>query len=270
MPKITAVFFDLDGVIVDTEKDGHRIAFNMAFNDFGFTDHWSEGYYHELLQVGGGKERMKHHWATHGFSKPLPVEQVDALIRQIHDRKTQIFISLIKQGRLPLRPGIHRFMHEAVDAGLKTAVCTTASPEAAMAVLETNLPDISFDLILAGDVVSRKKPDPEIYNQALSRLELKPEQAFAVEDSHNGVLAAKAAGLRVLVTTNPYTEQEDVSAGDMIVTCLGESPEDGCRLRKGQVPFDGVLHLKDVVSYFEQEGDPQHPAQQVKRLSGAE
>ncbi len=270
MTNITAVFFDLDGVIVDTEKDVHRVAFNMAFNDFGFTDHWSEGYYHELLQVGGGKERMRHHWATTGFSRPVPAEQVDALIRQIHDRKTQIFISLIKQGRLPLRPGIQRFMHEALDAGLKTAVCTTASPEAAMAVIETNLPDIPFDLVLAGDIVSRKKPDPEIYILALSRLDLQPEQAFAVEDSRNGVEAAKAAGLRVLVTTNPYTEQEDVSAGDIIVTCLGDSPSDKCALRKAQVPFDGLLRLKDVVSYLEQERDPQPPAPQVKRLSGAE
>ncbi len=260
MGKIKAVFFDMDGVIIDTEKDGHRVAFNMAFNDFGFTDQWGVDYYHDLLQIGGGKERMKHHWQTRGFSRRVAPEEIDALIKQIHDRKTQIFIELIKQGGLPLRPGVHRFMHEAVDAGLKTAVCTTASPEAAMAVMEANLADIPFDLILAGDIVSRKKPDPEIYNLALSRLELQPEEAFVIEDSHNGVEAAKAAGLRILVTTNEYTEKEDVSAGDLVITCLGDSPADECKLRKGHVMFEGTLRLKDVVSYFEKESNPQHAA----------
>lgn len=259
MGKIRAVFFDMDGVIIDTEKDGHRVAFNMAFNDFGFTDHWGVNYYHELLQIGGGKERMKHHWRTRGFSRPVPAEQVDTLIKQLHDRKTQFFISLIKQGKLPLRPGIHRFMHEALDAGLKTAVCTTSSPESAMAVIETNLSDIPFDLVLAGDVVSHKKPDPEIYNLALARLELRPDEAFAIEDSHNGVEAARAAGLRVLVTTNEYTEKEDVSAGNLVVTCLGEAPGEDCKLRKGQVEFDGVLRLRDVVRYFESESSPEPP-----------
>ena len=250
MAEIKAVLWDMDGVIMDTEKDGHRVSFNMAFSDFGFTDHWSVPYYHELLQVGGGKERMKRHWETQGFSRPVPADQVDALIKQLHERKTRIFIDLIKQGRLPLRPGVHRFMHEAIDAGLKMALCTTSSPESAMAVVETHLADIAFDIVLAGDIVSRKKPDPEIYNAALSRLQLQPDEAFAVEDSRNGVQSARGAGLRVLVTTNEYTEQEDVSAGDIIVTCLGDTPGDGCQLRKGDLPFDGVLHLEQVLACF--------------------
>ena len=250
MPPIKAVLWDMDGVLIDTEKDGHRVAFNMAFNDFGFTDQWGVDYYHELLQTGGGKERMKHYWETRGFSRPVPAEEIDALIKRMHERKTQLFINLIKQGRLPLRPGVHRFMREALDAGLRSALCTTSSPESAMAVMETALPDIPFDIVLAGDVVARKKPDPEIYNTALSRLQLQPDEAFAIEDSHNGVKSAKAAGLRVLVTTNQYTEREDVSAGDIIVTCLGDSPADGCALRKGDLRFDGVLHLENVLQYF--------------------
>ncbi len=252
MAPIKAVLWDMDGVLIDTEKDGHRVAFNMAFNDFGFTDHWSVPYYHELLQVGGGKERMKRHWETQGFSRAVPAGQVDALIKQMHDHKTQLFIQLIRQGRLPLRPGVHRFMHEAIEAGLKLALCTTSSPNSAMAVIESSLPDIPFDLVLAGDIVTRKKPDPEVYNLALSRLGLTPEEAFAIEDSRNGVLAARGAGLRVLVTTNPYTAQEDLSAGDIIVTCLGDAPADGCQLKKGDFAFDGVLHLEQVLQYFTQ------------------
>ena len=250
MSPIKAVFFDIDGVIIDTERDGHRVSFNMTFKEFGFTDEWSVDYYHELLQVGGGKERMKHHWQARGFSKSIPADQVDQLIRNMHKRKTAIFVELIEAGKLPLRPGIHRFMHEALDSRLKTAVCTTSNEQAAKAITEKTLADIPFDLVLAGDVVSRKKPDPEIYDLALSSLGLKPEEAFVVEDSRNGVQAAKAAGLRVVVTTNYYTGQEDVSAGDVIVTCLGEPGGPRCELRKGDLPFDGVLHVEQVLKYF--------------------
>jgi len=250
MPQIKAVFFDQDGVIIDTERDGHRVSFNMTFKEFGFTDEWSIDHYHELLQVGGGKERMKHHWQTQGFSKPVPEAEIDELIKAMHKRKTALFVELIEAGKLPLRPGIHRFMTEAMKAGLKIGLCTTANEQAAKAITEKILSDIRFDLILAGDVVSKKKPDPEIYNLALARTGLKPDEAFVVEDSRNGVLAAKAAGLRAVVTTNYYTEKEDVSGGDIVVTCLGDPDGEKGRLTKGNLPFDGVLRIEQVINYF--------------------
>jgi HAD superfamily hydrolase (TIGR01509 family) len=245
-----AVFFDIDGVIIDTERDGHRVSFNMTFKEFGFTDDWNVDYYHELLQIAGGKERMKHHWQTKGFSKPVPDSEIDELIKAMHKRKTAIFVDLIESLELPLRPGIRRFMKEAMEAGLKIAVCTTSNEQAAKAVTEKALPDVRFDLVLAGDVVSKKKPDPEIYNLALTRMTLRPDEAFVVEDSRNGALAAKAAGLRVLVTTNYYTEKEDVSAGDIIVTCLGDPGGEKGQLRKGKLAFDGILHIDQVLDYF--------------------
>jgi HAD superfamily hydrolase (TIGR01509 family) len=252
MAKIKALFFDQDGVIIDTERDGHRVSFNMTFKEFGFTDEWSVDYYHELLQIAGGKERMKHLLQTRGFSKAIPPEQVDDLIKEMHKRKTAIFVELIESGKLPLRPGIHRFMKEAMDQGLKIGVCTTSNEQAAKAVTERVLSDIKFDIVLAGDVVSKKKPDPEIYNLALSRTGLKPDEIIIIEDSRNGVLAGKAAGAKVLVTTNSYTEKEDVSAGDIIVTCLGDPDGEKGILTKGDpsLNFDGVLHVSQVVDYF--------------------
>lgn len=250
MPTIQAVFFDIDGVIIDTERDGHRVSFNMTFKEFGFTDEWSVDYYHELLQVAGGKERMKHHWQSKGFSKPVSAEEIDELVKAMHRRKTDIFVNLIETLQLPLRPGVHRFMREAMHSGLKILVCTTSNEKAAKAVTEKALPDIRFEQVLAGDVVGRKKPDPEIYNLALSKTGLKPDQAFVVEDSRNGVLAAKGAGLKVLVTTNGYTEKEDLSAGDMIVTCLGDPDGEKARVRKGNLTTDGVVHVDQVVKIF--------------------
>jgi len=252
MGKIKAVFFDQDGVIIDTERDGHRVSFNMTFQEFGFSDEWSVDYYHELLQIAGGKERMKHHLETRGFSKPVPPGEAEELIKNMHKRKTALFVELIESGKLPLRPGIHRFMKEAMDAGLKIGVCTTSNEQAAKAITEKILADIHFDLVLAGDVVSKKKPDPEIYNLALTRTGLKAEEVIVVEDSKNGVLAAKAAGTHIVVTTNPYTEKEDVSGGDIIVTCLGDPGGEKGVLRKGGpgLEFDGVLRMKTLLDYF--------------------
>lgn len=252
MGKIKAVFFDQDGVIIDTERDGHRVSFNLTFKEFGFTDEWSVDYYHELLQIAGGKERMKHHLQTKGFSKPVPPDQVDDLIKEMHKRKTALFVELIESGKLPLRPGIHRFMKEAMNAGLKIGVCTTSNEQAARTITGKILSDIKFDIVLAGDVVSRKKPDPEIYNLALSQTGLMPEEVIVVEDSKNGVLAAKAANTHVIVTTNYYTENEDVGSGDIIVTCLGDPDGEKGKLTKGDksLNFDGVLHINQVVDYF--------------------
>ena len=251
MSKIKAVFFDQDGVIIDTERDGHRVSFNMTFKEFGFTDEWSVEYYHELLQIAGGKERMKHHAQTKGFSKPIKPEELDELVKAMHKRKTALFVELIETGKLPLRPGIHRFMKEAMAAGLKIAVCTTSNEQAAKAITGKILSDIKFELVLAGDVVEKKKPDPEIYNLALSKLGLKPDEVMVVEDSKNGVKASKAAGIQTIVTTNHYTEKEDVEAGDIIVTCLGDPDGEKAQMRKGGLAnFDGVVHVKDVAALF--------------------
>jgi HAD superfamily hydrolase (TIGR01509 family) len=251
MSKIKAVFFDQDGVIIDTERDGHRVSFNMTFKEFGFTDEWDVEYYHELLQVGGGKERMKHHWKTKGFSKPLTETEIDVLVKDMHKRKTALFVELIESNKLPLRPGIHRFMKEAMEAGLKVAVCTTSNEQAAKAITEKILSDIKFEIVLAGDVVKNKKPDPEIYNLALEKLGLKPDEVIVVEDSKNGVKAAKASGANVIVTTNHYTEKEDVEAGDVIVSCLGDPDGEKAKMRKGNVKgFDGVVHVKQLMDLF--------------------
>ncbi|OIP98127.1 hypothetical protein AUK40_01940 [Candidatus Wirthbacteria bacterium CG2_30_54_11] len=251
MAQIKAVLFDQDGVIIDTERDGHRVSFNMIFKEHGFTDEWSVEYYHELLQISGGKERMKHHAKTKGFSRPTPDHELDDLVKAMHKGKTALFVELIESGKLPLRPGIHRFMREAMAAGLKVGVCTTSNEQAAKAITGKILHDIKFDLVLAGDVVEHKKPDPEIYNLALSKLGLKPDEVMVVEDSKNGLKAAKAAGIKTIVTTNGYTENEDVEAGDIIVSCLGDAGGERAKMRKGDIPdFNGVVHVKDVMNLF--------------------
>lgn len=252
MTRIKAILFDQDGVLIDTERDGHRVAFNQAFQEFGYPVEWGIDEYHELLQVPGGKERMKHYLHTKGFGVQVRPEEEEEFILKLHKRKTTIFIELLESGKLPLRPGIHRCLREAMDEGLKIGVCTTASERTTRAIADQLLPDIHFDLILAGDVVARKKPDPEIYQLALQRLGLQPAECLVVEDSHNGLRAAKGAGLRVVVTTNPYTENEDLQEADIIVTCLGDPDSEKGKLIKGgqRLAFDGVLRIRQLIEYF--------------------
>jgi HAD superfamily hydrolase (TIGR01509 family) len=252
MTEIKALIFDQDGVIIDTERDGHRVAFNQTFTDFGYDFEWSVQEYHELLQVAGGKERMRHYLHTKGFGVEVPPETEDELIKDMHKKKTATFVELIESGKLPLRPGVKRLMQEAMDQGLILGICTTSNERAARAVAFNILKDIKFDFVLAGDVVSKKKPDPEIYNLALEKTGLRPEQCIVVEDSRNGVLAAKAAGMHVLATTNVYTEKEDLSDADLIVTCLGDPDGEKGELKQGGkgLDYDGVLHLEQLKAYF--------------------
>jgi HAD superfamily hydrolase (TIGR01509 family) len=252
MAQIKALIFDQDGVIIDTERDGHRVAFNQAFEEFGYGFEWDVEKYHELLQVAGGKERMKHYLHTEGFGAKVEPEDEDQLIKDMHKFKTAKFVELIESGQLPLRPGVKRLMQEAMDLGLILGVCTTSNERSARAVAYGILKDIKFDFVLAGDVVSRKKPDPEIYNLALERTGLKPEECIVVEDSRNGVLAAAAAGMNIIATTNIYTESEDLSDAAIIVTTLGEPDGVKGELKAGGegLAFDGVVYLGKLIDYF--------------------
>ena len=252
MAEIKAIIFDQDGVIIDTERDGHRVAFNKTFKEFGFEFEWDVDYYHELLQVAGGKERMRHHLHTRGFGREVKPEEEDELIKAMHKRKTEIFIELIKEGALPLRPGIKRIMKEAMNRGLKVGICTTSNEKAAHAVAYEILKDIKFDFVLAGDVVEKKKPDPDIYLLALKKGGLKAEECIVMEDSRNGLLAAKAAGMNVVVTTNHYTEKEDLREADIIVTCLGDPDGEKGKLKQGGegINYNGVLGIDQLIAYF--------------------
>ncbi len=220
-----ALIFDCDGVLVDTERDGHRVAFNKAFAEKGYPIEWDVEQYGELLNVAGGKERLRHYFNQ--TSWPADTTDKDALIKELHKLKTDLFMRIIESGELPLRPGVARLVDEAVAGGIRLAVCSTSNERAVNLVVERLLGverKSHFAAILAGDVVSKKKPDAEIYNLALQRLALQPDECVVIEDSRNGLLAAKAAGICCVVTTNGYTEGEDFTQADLVVPELGAPP----------------------------------------------
>jgi HAD superfamily hydrolase (TIGR01509 family) len=218
-----ALIFDCDGVIVDTERDGHRVAFNKAFALKGVDAAWGIDQYRELVHVAGGKERMRHFFNRTGWPEGYPDK--DLLIKELHKIKTEEFMDLIQSGALPLRPGVARLIDEAIEQDIKLAVCSTSNERAVNTIIDVLLGQErknAFSAILAGDVVSRKKPDPEIYLLCQLRLQVDPAQCVVVEDNRNGLMAAKAAGMICMVTTNPYTASEDFTGADLVVDQLGD------------------------------------------------
>jgi len=220
-----ALIFDCDGVLVDTERDGHRVAFNQAFAGAGLDISWDVPLYGELLKVAGGKERMRHYFESAGWPDGASADP-DAFLAEMHKSKTQIFSDLIASGALPLRAGVLRLVDEAIAADVRLGVCTTSNPKSIDAVLDLMGPERKsrFEFVLAGDIVSRKKPDPEIYDMARARLDLPASECIVVEDSRNGLLAAIGAGLPCFITTSTYTVDEDFSEAVGIAPELGDPP----------------------------------------------
>jgi HAD superfamily hydrolase (TIGR01509 family) len=217
---IIALIFDVDGTLAETEEL-HRQAFNAAFRACGLTWNWDRALYRELLKTTGGKERMRAFMARHAPGDMLPEADVPAL----HADKTRRYGALVASGVLRLRPGIAALIGDARAAGLQLAVATT-----------TNTPNVDalcracfgreagevFDVIAAGDMVARKKPASDVFDLALARLGIGPRAAVGFEDSHNGLLSARAAGIRCVVSPGPYTRGQNFAGADLVLDCFSQ------------------------------------------------
>lgn len=224
MIDLQALIFDVDGTLADTERDGHRVAFNKAFARQGLDWEWSVELYGKLLAVTGGKERIRHYLQNYNTAFKLP-EAADEFITGLHLAKNRIFADMLKNGELPLRPGVMRILREARAGGVRLAIATTTSPENIDALLRYAVaPDAAswFDVIGAGDIVPAKKPAPDIYVHVLREMRLPAEACLALEDSRNGLRSAKGAGLKTVITVNGYTEHEDFDNAALVVDTFGE------------------------------------------------
>ncbi|KAK4428152.1 CBBY-like protein [Sesamum alatum] len=245
LPK--ALLFDCDGVLVDTEKDGHRISFNETFAEKELGVTWDVDLYGELLKIGGGKERMTAYFNKVGWPDKAPKsdEERKAFVASLHKRKTELFMALIEKKLLPLRPGVAKLIDQALGNGLNVAVCSTSNEKAVSAVVSFLLgPERAAKIqIFAGDVVPRKKPDPAIYLLAAETLGVEPSSCVVVEDSAIGLAAAKAAGMTCIVTKSGYTGDEDFVNADAVFDCIGDPPEE-----RFDLAFCGSLLEKQYVS----------------------
>jgi len=232
---LQALLFDCDGTLADTERDGHRVAFNRAFKEAGLDWSWTEAIYAELLEVTGGKERIRF-YINRLNSKDAGSKLSEQQIRDLHKAKSREFKKIVDSGELPLRTGVARLIGEAKRSGLRLAVVTTTTKENVKALLNGQFEgavEEYFELIAAGDVVQSKKPAPDIYTWALQQMDLEPQHCLAIEDSRNGLLAANRAGIQAaVITTNEYTLGENFSEAALVVDHLG-NPEHPCRVQRG-------------------------------------
>jgi beta-phosphoglucomutase-like phosphatase (HAD superfamily) len=221
---IKAIIFDVDGTLADTE-DGHRKSFNKAFAESALDWNWDVTLYDKLLKVTGGKERIKYFVDSFlpGFTKPADYE---GFVKNLHALKTLHYTTMLREGHIPLRPGITQLMADARSHGIRLAIATTTTPENVTALLQQGLgPDGEswFEVIGCGDIVPHKKPAPDIYFWVMEKMRLSAADCIALEDSENGLRSALAAGIKTFVTINQYTRKQNFAGAAAVFDDLSDS-----------------------------------------------
>lgn len=207
-PALTALFWDVDGTLAETEFEGHRLAFNRSFAAAGLPWQWDHRTYARLLAVNGGHERISHFLQQMEGRPPEP-----GRVAELQRHKQTLYTDLVCQGGLALRPGVARLVQEAAAAGLRQAIVTTSGRSAVTSLLEGAPPGVAgaFDFWICGEDVERKKPDPQAYRLALERLETGDQGVLVLEDSPAGLAAASGAGLPCLVCLSVATREQPAS-----------------------------------------------------------
>lgn len=240
-----AILWDVDGTLAETELDGHRRAFNLAFAEEGLPWQWDAATYLPLLRISGGRERMRR------FLEQMEQPLSEARIERLQQRKQQHYDRLVRGGGLSLRSGVARLIAAAAAAGLRQAIVTTSGRASVQALAQTTGPELlhAFDFWICGEDVARKKPDPMGYALAIEQLGLDPGSILAIEDSRNGLQAATAAGLPCLVTLSDSSRWEGGDDGTQgfesalaVLDGLGE-PSRPVRVLRGPSCPEGLVTL---------------------------
>ena len=220
---LSAVLFDVDGTIAETEEF-HRKAFNESFKEFNLDWFWDEAIYKELINVGGGKERIEYH-INRAWPEMLDIKNLNKYIKSIHDTKNEIYGDIMKENKVYFRPGILRLIRDLKKNEIKVALVSSASEKNLISLFKDGLKTDHkklFDFIAHGDITKNKKPSPEIYEWTLEKLKLPSSGCVAIEDSPRGLDSALKANLKVVVTPSKLSSCESFSGANLVVSDLGD------------------------------------------------
>jgi len=216
---LRALLFDVDGTLAETERDGHRPAFNAAFAAQDLDWHWDEQHYGALLQITGGRERITHFVREHD-PQWLNRDDAEARVLAMHQDKNRRFAAHVAAGGIPLRPGLLPLIREARRRGLKLGIVTTTSRDNLEALLNASFDAdfrAAFAVRVTAEDVRRKKPDGECYRVALAQLGIAADNVLALEDSRNGLRSASALGIATVIVRSHYFADEDFSGAAAVV-----------------------------------------------------
>lgn len=231
---LKAILWDVDGTLAETERDGHLVAMNAAFEELDVPWHWSEQRYGELLRVAGGFERLLFDMESQPLA-PVTLEERSALARCIHTLKNRRYAEHVASGALPLRPGVRELFDECSASGVRMAIVTTSSQGNVAALLGAHLGPQwreRFAAVVCAEDAPVKKPDPQAYRLVLQRLQLPAAATVAIEDSPAGLQAASALQIPVVIVRSRYF------ADDPVPGALAVGPELGCT--QGWMPQPAV------------------------------
>lgn len=179
MKKVDAIIFDMDGVLIDSERISFK-CFKEAFKEYNYEI--DEKFYLMLIgrTVNSIKELMKKEYGA------------DFPFDEIYERKRNLAFETTKKNGVKIKPGVHELLDYLNDKKYKTAVATSTRKERALQLLEEAKIKEKVNYVIGGDQVEKSKPNPEIFLKAAKALNVEPEKCIVIEDSDSGIAAAHA------------------------------------------------------------------------------
>ena len=194
---ITAVVFDMDGILFDTERlcKDCWIALSKEYE----IPNMEEVY---ALCIGVNVQATRQ-IVYDNYGKDFPFEEYDR-------RASAMYNEYIAEHGVPVKEGVRETLEALAKAGAKIAVASSTRREKVLRLLASAGIDRYFTAVVGGDTVTHSKPHPEIFLKACEALGVTPEEAIAVEDSHNGIRSAHAAGMKALMVPDLLPATDDI------------------------------------------------------------